>query len=300
MPGQKAIHPPLRFPYDWGVEDPKGRPAVPFERIRPGDDLGTFTYELTPEMVERHLRATDQEPYPDPHKAPVSILATDGVELSGQFWDISQSVHAGQRTEIVRIPEIGEKLCVRGTARDRFVKKGRRYVVSDITTSDVRGEVVARGVTTGVLVYSEGQAEAGDARPRSDPEPVPEARPVLRRLEPLVREMTLEKMILYEPPGEQNIHTDEALARGAGLPAPIATGTLFLAYVFDRLYRSYGFDSVAGTAVDVRIRRPVFAGDRIETDIELVSREGERHEHDVRCRGPQGDVIAGRAWVPVA
>jgi hypothetical protein len=282
------------------VEDPKGRPAVPFDQIRAGDDLGTFTYELTRELVERHLRATDQEPYPDARKAPVSILATDGVELSGQFWDISQSVHAGQRTEIVRIPEIGEKLCVRGVARDRFVKKGRRYVVSDITTSDVSGEVVARGVTTGVLVYAEGQVDEGAARRRGEPDAVPNPRPVLHRLEPLVREMTLDKMTLYEPPGEVNIHTDDALARGAGLPAPIATGTLFLAYVFDRLYRSYGFDSVVGTAVDVRIRRPVFAGDRIETDIELISREGARHEHDVRCRGPGGDVIVGRAWVPVA
>ena len=52
---------------------------------------------------------------------------------------------------------------------------------------------------------------------------------MLERLEPLIRTMTRDAMILYEPPREVNMHTDDAVARAAGLPAAIATGTLFLA-----------------------------------------------------------------------
>jgi acyl dehydratase len=281
------------------MQDPKGRASPPFDEIRPGQSLGTFRYELTPELVDRHRRATGQEPYPDPGAAPVSMLAADGVNLADKFWDISQSVHSGQRLEVVRLPRIGERLAVHGVARDKFTKKGRRYVVTDTTTSDESGAVVARGVTTGVLVYAEGESGNEERRPAHDGAREEEAAPtVIEQLGPLVREMTFENMLLYEPPGEKSIHTDDELARQAGLPAAIATGTLFLAYVFDLLYRRYGVESLVGTGVDVRIRLPVFAGDRIETEADLLSRDGPTWEHVVRCRSPLGDAIVGRAWVP--
>jgi acyl dehydratase len=109
--------------------------------------------------------------------------------------------------------------------------------------------------------------------------------------------MTHEAMVLYEPPGEQNIHTNDEIARQAGLPASIATGTLFLAYVFDLLHQSYGDASRVGTSIDVRIRLPVFAGNRLETTAEVLSRDAGRIEHAVRIAGPLGDVIVGRASV---
>jgi acyl dehydratase len=279
------------------MEDPKGRPVVPFERIEPGEPVGKFDYELSEELVARHREATDQERYADPALAPVSILAADGVQLADRFWDISQSVHAGQRLEVVRVPRIGESLAVRGTAREKFTKKGRRYVVTDTLTTDARGDVVARGVTTGVLVYAEGAGDGKEVAAAPRP-PETEPLPVLQRLGPLVRTMTLEKMRLYAEPGEQSIHTDHAFAREAGLPAAIATGTQFMAYVFDLLYRTYGIDAVPGTTIDVRIRLPVFAGDRIETEADLLSREKPLLLHAVRCRVARGDAIAGRAWVP--
>ncbi|UCE87048.1 MAG: hypothetical protein JSU66_04755 [Deltaproteobacteria bacterium] len=277
------------------IDDPKGRPKVPFEKIESGDAVGPFEYELSEELIDRHLRATEQDRYPDPRRAPVSLLAADGVQLADRFFDISQSVHAGQRLEVVRIPVVGERLRVTGQAREKFVKRGRRYVVTDTVTTGAGGEPVARGTTTGVLVYAEGDT-SGDA---SHPKPPPEAEPrVLERLGPLVRSMTLEKMRLYEPPDELSIHTDDEFARAAGLPAAIATGTQFMAYIFDLLYRTYGMDAVVGTELDVRIRLPVFAGDRVEASADLVSRAGGRLAHAVRARVERGDAIVGRAWVP--
>lgn len=278
------------------VQDPKGRPAAPFDPVEPGTELGELTYELTPEHVDRHLRATDQTPYTDATLAPVSILAADGVNLADRFWDISQSVHAGQRLEVVRAPRIGDALTVRGTAREKFIKRGRRYVVTDVTTTDGRGQLVARGVTTGVLVYSEGEVERGET-PGPGRAAVEHPAPPLEKLGPLARTMSFDKMVLYEPPGEQNIHTSNEIARAAGLPAAIATGTQFLAYVFDLLYRSHGLDSVVGTIVDARIRLPVFAGDRLETIAELTS-PGTQRSYTIRCSSVRGDVIAGTATVP--
>lgn len=277
------------------VEDPKSRPKVPFDEIEPTDPIGPLEYELTEELVERHRRATEQEPYADARLVPVSLLAADGVQLADRFFDISQSVHAGQRIEVVRVPRLGERLRVTGQAREKFVKRGRRYVVTDTVTTADDGDVVARGTTTGVVVYAEGEPSSDERRPRPARSTPPN---VLESFGPLVRTMTLEKMRLYEPPGELSIHTDDAFARAAGLPAAIATGTLFMAYLFDLLHQAYGPDSLVGTELDVRIRLPVFAGERIEATADLVSREGGRLEHAVRTRVERGDAIVGRAWVP--
>jgi len=278
------------------MQDPKQRATVPFDRIQPGDPVGEMAYEITPELVERHRRATQQEPYRDPEHAPISILAADGVNLADRFWDISQSVHAGQRTEVHRVPKVGDTLTVSGRATEKFVRRGRRYIVSQTTTHDGRGDLVARGWTTGVLVYADGDAsESAGGAPR--PAAAAAEEKAMAALGPLVRTMTEEAMTLYEPPGEVSIHTSDEMARAAGLPARIATGTLFLAYLFDLLYREYGVESLAGTELDVRIRLPVFAGDRIEASAELVARGDGGMRHRVRCRGPHGDVIAGTARV---
>src|SRR5512146_1573463 len=103
------------------VTDPKGRPAVPFDAIEPGQEVGSFSYVLDERTVSRHLQATQQEPYPGPY-APVSILAADGVNLADRYYDISQSVHAGQRLEIFALPRIGSTLTVAGRAVGKFVK----------------------------------------------------------------------------------------------------------------------------------------------------------------------------------
>lgn len=126
-----------------------------------------------------------------------------------------------------------------------------------------------------------------------------------RELPPVSHQVTMEDMILFEPAGERNIHTDDDLARAAGLPAAIAAGVQFMSYIFELLHREYGFDSVPGTALDVRIRAPVFAGDIVTargrvTAVEPQGR-GQRLLLEVWCENQRGEqVIAGTAEVAVA
>jgi acyl dehydratase len=275
------------------MQDPKDRQKVPFDALKEGDPLGEYCYELTPEWVARHREATDQAAYADDDYAPVSILAADGVNLADQFWDISASVHAGQKTEILEIPRMGDTLTVTGVVAEKFVRKGRRYVVSSTQTCDSSGRVLAKGETTGVIVYDEA---VDDSSPPAEKLAPP---PAIRRLGPLVREMTFEKMVLYEPPGEQNMHTDHAIAREVGLPAAIATGTQFMAYLFDLLHDAYGFEAIRGTILEAKIRLPVFANERIEAAAEVIAEDGGYRDHRVRCTTPSGDAIRGTARVPI-
>ena len=123
-------------------------------------------------------------------------------------------------------------------------------------------------------------------------------------LAPVSHVVTMEDMVLFEPEGEKNIHTDDDVARAAGLPAAIAAGVQFMSYIFEMLRQEYGFQSVAGTVLDVRIRAPVFAGDTVAprgrvTELQADS-PGKRVLLEVWCENQRGEqVIAGTAQVPV-
>jgi acyl dehydratase len=124
-------------------------------------------------------------------------------------------------------------------------------------------------------------------------------------LPPLARTVTMDEMVLFEPEGERNIHTDDAVARWAGLPAAIAAGVQFMSYVFEMLYREYGFESVPGTVLDVRIRAPVFAGDTVTARGRVAGSqpegESERVMLEVWCENQRGEhVIAGTAEVTLS
>jgi hypothetical protein len=137
-------------------DDQRKRADLAFHELPIGTDLGSVEYELSEVLVERHLKATHQTPYPSSNNeryAPVSILASDGIRLSETLFDIGESVHAGQRLEIVNLPIVGSRVTVRGHVADKFEKGGRQFVVMEVTSTDDKGRLLARGRMTGVARY---------------------------------------------------------------------------------------------------------------------------------------------------
>ena len=127
-----------------------------FHDLPVGTDLGSIEYELTEALARRHLTATHQSQYPGDGGrafAPVSILASDGIRLAEASFDISESVHAGQRLEVVNLPIVGSRITVAGSVTEKFEKGGRQYVVIDVTSRDDGGRLLARGRMVGVARY---------------------------------------------------------------------------------------------------------------------------------------------------
>lgn len=137
-------------------DDERKKADQAFHELPVGTEMGSFEYVLTEERVERHLRATHQTAYPErggQRLAPVSLLASDGIWLAQSRFDIGESVHAGQRLEIVNVPVVGSRVRVSGKVVDKFEKGGRQFVVMDVVSEDDRGRVLARGRMTGVARY---------------------------------------------------------------------------------------------------------------------------------------------------
>src|SRR3990172_10184381 len=94
------------------TEGERQRADQAFHELPVGTEMGSIEYTISKERVERHLRATHQTLYPESgggRLAPVSILASDGIWLAEARFDISESVHAGQRLEILNIPIVGSR-----------------------------------------------------------------------------------------------------------------------------------------------------------------------------------------------
>jgi hypothetical protein len=140
--------------------DNRQRADVAFHELPVGYDLGSVEYEMSEDLVRRHLQATGQTEYPPAagdRYAPVSVLASDGIRLAEVRFDIGESVHAGQRLEVMELPIVGTRVTVSGRVTDKFEKRGRQFVVMELTSVDDRGRLLARGVMTGVARYRPGE-----------------------------------------------------------------------------------------------------------------------------------------------
>lgn len=77
-----------------------------------------------------------------------------------------------------------------------------------------------------------------------------------------------------EPPRRHprgNIHDDDAAARAAGFPAPIAAGEQTIAIIAQFLADRFGMRFMRGGRIEVVLIKPVFFGDTLTSHVSVVS-----------------------------
>ena len=92
--------------------------------------------------------------------------------------------------------------------------------------------------------------------------------PVGYALEPLSYDITQEKIDRYSRfvfygKDTKNIHTDDEVARKAGLPRALAQGRYPVAYISERMLEFFGLGWIQGGKIDVAMVRGIFPGDTI-------------------------------------
>ncbi|HEX2172148.1 MAG TPA: MaoC family dehydratase [Dehalococcoidia bacterium] len=120
----------------------------------------------------------------------------------------------------------------------------------------------------------------------------------------LTKRMTIEQMSLPLWSGGNKIHFDEEFARAQGLPGPIATGEMSVAYISEMLTRAFGADWVRGGRISFKFVRSLYAGDTVAVRGRVTGRHpthsGTRFDLDVWCENQDGaTVTAGEASVIV-
>jgi acyl dehydratase len=118
------------------------------------------------------------------------------------------------------------------------------------------------------------------------------------------KEITLEKMRAYSGWPRRNIHTDDEVARQAGLPRAVCQGTQHMTYLSEVLKRFFGENWIRGGRLSVTFTGLVMPGDVVTPRAivrEKVSEtDGRRLSLEVWVENQRGEkVVVGTASAPM-
>ncbi len=125
-----------------------------FEAIPIGLDLGTVEVALDEDTVNDSLRLVQweaRELLDKLHIAPPGVTIVQHPRMRfAKFPNLRAAIWAKSEHEFLKPMKIGSKVFIRGKIVDKYVKRGRNYVVSEFETVDETGEVVLRSRETGI------------------------------------------------------------------------------------------------------------------------------------------------------
>lgn len=233
------------------------------EQVYVGRYMGARELEVTPEVVAHYQRAVgDHNPWysgPSPFGGPVApalILHSEVYRYRGWYLpNIYGNLHAKQEWELFHPIMVGDRVTTRSLIVDRYIKRGREYVVNEVTCFGPDGRILHRGRThQSFLMDGEGQGLVVDKGREKRPErrfEIGEGE-ALEELPPLSKRVTLEMSRLFSGP-ERNYHTDVEEARKLGFPEIVVQGMMSLCFLSEMLARRFGEGWYVGGRMNVNL-----------------------------------------------
>ena len=127
-----------------------------FDAIPIGLEMGPLEMTLDGDTVNERVGLVQweaRELADKLHVAPPGITISQHARMKFMALpDMSVSIWAKSEHEFLKPIKLGSKIFIRGKVIDKYVKRGRNYVVSEYETVDEAGEVLLRSRETGVYV----------------------------------------------------------------------------------------------------------------------------------------------------
>ena len=126
-----------------------------FEAIEIGQDMGTFEMTLDEETVRNRIDLVQWQAGGLVEKGFVPPGLTISHHARMKFSALPEmrvSIWAKSEQEFLKPMKLGSKLFIRGRIVDKYVKRGRNYLVTELETTDESGEVLLKSRETGVYV----------------------------------------------------------------------------------------------------------------------------------------------------
>tara|TARA_B100000315_G_scaffold92200_1_gene84963 strand:- start:343 stop:768 length:426 start_codon:yes stop_codon:yes gene_type:complete len=111
-----------------------------FEKAQIGEDLLSYEYDLTQEMLDGFRRAVEDD------EAPFPTLAArhDSSAFFMAFQENTAGVNAGSELEFYNPPIPGKKIKVTSRISDKYWRRDKPYVVVEATAIDEDGRLLER------------------------------------------------------------------------------------------------------------------------------------------------------------
>ncbi len=115
-------------------------PLFDYDAVRVGEELGSYEYLLTQEMVDLYRRAVD-----DPDAVfPTIAVKHDATSLALAYDDQTGSINAGNEVDLFNPPIPGKKIRVTGRIHDKYLRREKPYLVIEATATDEDGRVIEK------------------------------------------------------------------------------------------------------------------------------------------------------------
>lgn len=186
------------------------------------------------------------------------------------------AIHVAEQLSFHNLLFYGETVTVTGRYVDKYMKRGRGYVVleSEARAEDGRLILSHRGteIMDGVTAPLKRKDDTAVA-------PLVSSVPVLQK----TAQMDQVSVFSNAEKGQINIHNNSAFARTVGLESPVVQGMQQACYLIELGMATYGIDLLVSGTLDLRFIAPLYVGATAEVGGEVTQNpDGERLECWVR------------------
>ena len=242
--------------------------------IRTGLDLGGHDYTIAAERIAEYMAGVDDQrgwytgdsPF-GAAVAPALILHSEVYAFGGWYLpNIFGNLHARQEWELFAPIMAGDDVTTRSTIIQRYVKRGRDYVVNEVQTYGADGRLLNRGRThQSFLLDTPNEGLAVDKQREKRPG---------RRFEmgegdyaeeipPLEKTVTLDMCRTFSP--GTTYHNDVEAAKKLGFPDIVVQGMMPICFVSELMTERFGEGWFIGGRMDVRLVNVLWGGDGAAT-----------------------------------
>jgi len=138
------------------------KPVLRYEAVEAGQRLGPIQYRVDPELVRGQLRAVGQpvpvfltDPAIDTLLIEPSLYARNYIRLLRADFMVEGVIHSRSELALKRPARAGQLLTVTGRVAEKYLRRGRPYVVIESETFDESGGEVSRERNTLLLTLSD-------------------------------------------------------------------------------------------------------------------------------------------------
>jgi acyl dehydratase len=276
-----------------------------------GRDFGGFEFDISPATIENYIAGTgDNNSWytgDSPLGGPVApALVLHSAVFRRHDWylpNIFGNLHARQEWQGFGPIRPGDKLHSRSVIVDRYIRRGRDYVVNECLILDGTGRVLQRSRTHQSFLMSAAEGSNGFAVDHSREKSGSRVFNVGQRggepIETLMRKVSQAMCMAFSGPG-RNYHTDTEEAHKLGFPEIVVQGMLSVCMIGELMTRRFGLGFIAGGRFDLRLVNVLWAEETTGAKGRILERhlEGERTraEVEVWCEKADGTVtIVGTA-----
>ncbi|MCH7697321.1 MAG: MaoC family dehydratase N-terminal domain-containing protein [Chloroflexi bacterium] len=231
-----------------------------------GQDIGAHDFEITPELVATYMVGTDDpNPWytgPSPFDAgpsgaavaPALVLHSEVYRFGGWYLkNIFGNLHAKQEWDLFAPMMVGDTVTTHSTVIDRYIKRGRDYVVNEVQVYGEGGRLLSRARTHQSFLLDESTEGFAVDKSREKKKRTAETGggDFVEEIAPLEKPVSIDMCKTFSP--GVTYHNDADAAKKLGFPDIVVQGMMTVCFLSELMTLRFGEGWYSGGRMSVNL-----------------------------------------------